>query len=245
RVRLPAEAAGMATAMGRGVRQSMDLPTIEITEGGAAMTPNRFRRLCLVVLCAAFLGSMAHADILWEGDTALGRRAFAGVELAPGPFAGVDAPQGFLGPVFQMEVYDNPTRMKARCETRGCKTADGRNFRMARGGEYYIGWASLWDPLPTPRNRWCALFQIHGYGPGPGSGIPFVFRTLGDGLLHLQYESVNGGGWSHIWSVPLERGVWNTFVLHVKLSTSESDGFIELWYNGEQQTFINGDTVYP
>jgi hypothetical protein len=88
------------------------------------------------------------------------------------------------------------------------------------------------------------MFQIHGYRVN--GGTPFVFRTTGDGMLHLQYCPNEGGGCRHIWNVPLELFQWNAFVVHVFLTRSEAEGgFIELWYNGVQQTFTNGLTWYP
>jgi len=187
-------------------------------------------------------GSSAHAQILWEGDWRLGARAFEGIELSPGNFEVVTDPD--FGPVFHLSTWDRPDHLKSRAETRGSRNDDGSNFRMEEGGEYYLGWASYWDPLPNPPGRWCAMFQIHGYRIN--GGTPFVFRTVGDGMLHLQYCPNEGGGCSHIWSVPLVRAQWNRFVVHAKLTRSEADGgFIELWYNGAKQTFITGETIYP
>jgi hypothetical protein len=38
---------------------------------------------------------------------------------------------------------------------------------------------------------------------------------------------------SPVWSVPLNRGVWNDFIFHVRWSDNPGIGFIELYYNGE------------
>lgn len=49
----------------------------------------RFLRGGMLVIYAALtllLGSVAQSQILWEGDPALGSRAFEGVEKAPGFF---------------------------------------------------------------------------------------------------------------------------------------------------------------
>ncbi len=49
-------------------------------------------------------------------------------------------------------------------------------------------------------------------------------------------------GYGETWSVPLTKGVWHDFVLHVKLSQNSSVGFQEIWYNGVKQTMSNGST---
>jgi Polysaccharide lyase len=36
-----------------------------------------------------------------------------------------------------------------------------------------------------------------------------------------------------VWSVPLNRGVWNDFIFHVRWSDNPGVGFIELYFNGE------------
>lgn len=193
------------------------------------------------VILMLLIGPSAHAQVLWEGDWRLGNRAFEGIELNPGPADGgifaVEIDPDY-GAVFHLGTTDKADHSKSRAETRGSKLPDGSNVRMAEDGEYYIGWASYWDPLPNPPGRWCAVFQIHGYRVN--GGTPFVFRAVGDGNLYLQYCPNEGGGCSHIWNTPLVTGQWNRFVVHAKTARSEDTGFIELWYNGVQQTFNDG-----
>ena len=43
-----------------------------------------------------------------------------------------------------------------------------------------------------------------------------------------------------VWEAPAKIGDWVTFTVGVGLSSDPAQGFIELWMNGEQQTFTNG-----
>jgi hypothetical protein len=47
-----------------------------------------------------------------------------------------------------------------------------------------------------------------------------------------------------LWSTPLVAGVWYTFVLGIKVSTDPTVGYIEFWYNGQQQP-LAGSLKYP
>jgi hypothetical protein len=71
---------------------------------------------------------------------------------------------------------------------------------------------------------------------------PFVLRTLGDGRLHFQLISPDGSD-RHIWNSSLPLNKWSSFAIGFKLSRSNSGGWVELWYNGVQQTFTNGSTA--
>jgi hypothetical protein len=197
----------------------------------------------LLSMIAWIWPATASAQVIWEADAARrGTSAFEGLERAPGEISVVSDPKGMFGSVYRFTIWDNADGTKDRCEAKGHRLTDGTNFRFNRGGTYYIGWRALWDRnVGTQPNRWVALFQMHAYGL-PGMGAPFVFRTLGDGMLHLQ-NNVEGTN-QHIWSTPLRRDVWNRFVLRVHMDHRPNVGWVELWYNGVQQRFINGQTRF-
>jgi hypothetical protein len=193
--------------------------------------------LCLLVgltLTFACLPS-AHAQLKWFADPSKGTSVFEGLEEAPGHITIVTDPQGKYGKVFRYDTWDDATYQKERCESRGTN-----GFRPALGGTYYIGWREMWNPMPT-NGTWVAFWQMHGYG-NTGEGAPLVLRALnGDGNLYMQ-NNVNGTD-VNFWSTPLVLNRWNTFVVHVHLAT-DTTGWVELWYNGVQQKFINGQTRY-
>ncbi len=189
--------------------------------------------LCAFVACAFCL--VAHATVLWEANTANGLNVFEGLEQSPGTIAVANDPQGQYGSVYRYNLTDLSTG-KERCESRGTKLADGSVFRMQRGGTYYIGWRSLWNPMPT--GSWVALFQMHAYGQ-TGMGAPLVLRNVNaDGRLYLQND-LNGTN-QHIWDTALRLNVWQSFVIGVHLDSDPTKGWVELWHNGVKQTFNNG-----
>jgi hypothetical protein len=186
--------------------------------------------------------------VLWAADTAKGIQAFDTVERLPGNVTVANDPQGRYGSSFRYETWQNADGSKARCESKGMRKPDGSVLTLGAGQEgqtFYLGWRSLWNPLPTQNGSWMALFQMHVSGVAAG-GLnvgPFVLRTLGDGQLHFQLYSPNGSE-RHIWSAPLPVNSWNSFVIGFKLSRA-GDGWVEFWYNGAQQRFTNGATRYP
>jgi hypothetical protein len=186
--------------------------------------------------------------VLWAADTGKGARAFEGVEKSPGEISVAADPQGRYGPSFRFETWQNPDGTKARCESRGMRNPDGTVLTLGsaqEGQTFYLGWRSLWNPLPTQTGAWLALFQMHvdGVGGGAPNVGPFVLRTLGDGQLHFQLIAPDGSD-RHIWTGPLRVNSWDSFVIGFKLSR-HGDGWVEFWYNGGQQRFTDGTTRYP
>src|SRR5262249_18010162 len=196
----------------------------------------------LLTAIAWFWPGTASAQVIWEANASRGTSVFEGLERSPGEIDVVSDPKGMFGNVFRYTIRDNPDGTKDRCESRGHRLTDGTSMLLTRGNTYYIGWRALWDKnVGTQPGRWVALWQMHAYGK-PGMGAPLVFRTLGDGMLHLQNNVV--GTNQHIWSTPLRRDVWNRFVIRVHLDPDRTKGWVELWYNGVQQRFINGQTRF-
>jgi hypothetical protein len=186
--------------------------------------------------------SPAPSAVLWEADPSKGLDVFQSLERSPGTISVADDPKKTYGRSYLYETWDHGS--KERCESKGHRLPDGSVLTYARPGEtYYVGWRSLWNPMPIKRGRWIAFWQLHHYGAGPGGG-PLALRTLGDGKLHLQYTPPNGSD-LHIWSTTLSLNEWNSFVVGFRVSRSPSDGWIEFWYNGVQQRLINGSTRYP
>jgi len=194
-----------------------------------------------VVLTAWIAGTPGvEGSVLWEGDTSRGSSTFEGVELQPGRFGTTSSP---FGNAFYCETYDGhpdyPTG-KQRCEVKGCRQPDGSIWRMSENGEYWVGWRSMWDPMPTENGAWIAFMQLKGGGtchlnPPVGPGCALVIRTLGDGKLHMHLTC---DGSYVVWETAMPaRGSWNSFVTHWKLARSTSSGWVEFWYNGVQQRF--------
>ncbi|MCT9930265.1 carbohydrate-binding protein [Planotetraspora sp. A-T 1434] len=195
-----------------------------------------------------WLAEPARASALWTGDPALGTNVFDGIELEPGKITVVNDPKGLYGSCFKYETWGNPDGSKARCESRGLRNPDGSVLRLNDaylGAVQYLGWRALWNPMPTKSGSWIALYQCHISGESssqPQSG-PFVLRTLGDGMLHFQLTTP-GGSTPHIWNGPLRLNTWQSFVIGYRVSRG-TDGWVEFYVDGVQQTFTNGQTRYP
>jgi hypothetical protein len=201
----------------------------------------KFTILIVTLVLACLLPfKTANAQLIWEANTSKGTSVFAGLEKAPGIIDIVSDPKGLYGKVYHFNIWDNPAGGKARCEAKGIMV-NGSELYLKKGTNYYIGWRSLWDKnVATTSNAWVALFQMHAYGH-TGSGAPLVIRSLGDGKIYLQ-NNPNGVN-QDLWSAPIVREKWQSFVLHVNLSDDPKKGYVELWYNGVQQKLYNGKTL--
>lgn len=193
----------------------------------------------LVLALVLVLGACsAYGTLFWQADTNRGTSVFEGLEEAPGTIVVTNDPLHIQGFVYNYNTWDDTNYAKERCECRGTET-NGGHFRMSYTNDYYIGWRAMWNPMPID-GSWVALFQMHGYGV-TGQGAPLVLRCVnGDGNLYLQ-NGANGVD-TNFWHTPFKTDVWQTFVLHVYLNTNPAVGYVELWYNGVQQTFNNGQT---
>lgn len=201
--------------------------------GFAALAP-----VFLTVFCGFFLCLSTRATVLWQSDTNRGTGIFEGLEEAPGTIVITNDPLNQQGFVYNYNTWDDTNYAKERCESRGTKTPSG-NFRVSYTNDYYIGWRAMWNPMPID-GEWVALWQMHGYGV-TGQGAPLVLRCVnGDGNLYMQ-NGANGVD-TNFWHTKFKTDVWQNFVVHVYLSTNFTQGYVEIWYNGVQQTFNNGQT---
>jgi hypothetical protein len=213
----------------------MNLKYLHKVSGGKTVL---FRMLCMLAGVAMVFACLpVHAQVLWTmGNQATSTSVFEGLEEAPGHIVVAPDPLGAHGNVFHYDTFDDSAFKKERCESRGTK-----GFRPALGGTYFIGWREMWKPMPI-NGSWVAFWQMHGYGPA-GQGAPLVLRAVNGQPNLVMQNGVNGQN-VNFWSTPLRLGVWNTFVVEVHLATTASAGWVQLWYNGVPQTFINGKTRY-
>src|SRR5256886_2927329 len=180
----------------------------------------------------------APAGLLWEGVASKGTSVFQALEKSPGSITVANDPTGQFGPSFRYETWDN-NGTKSRCESRG---VSGVNLDASKLGQtFYVGWKAYWDVQIT-KGAWTSFWQLHWSGAGPGGG-PLTVRTIGDGKLAFQVVSADGKSDRNVWTAPLPMRKWDTFVVAFHLARDNS-GFYQFWYNGVQQTFINGSKTY-
>lgn len=115
-----------------------------------------------------------------------------------------------------------------------------KNYQALEGAEIYIGWTcKLYMPVALQTD---AVWQWKSYPTSTTANHPLMLRTKNSNL-ELQYFDINHVA-SVPWSIPLSVSTWQSFVLRMKVSSSATTGYIELWYNGTKQTFSNGSQRY-
>ncbi|WP_382465088.1 heparin lyase I family protein [Streptomyces noursei] len=189
--------------------------------------------------------SAAHAAALWRADPARGTADFEGTETKPGTVRVADDPTGRHGKSFALHTsgdkLDGPTRV--RVETRGHRTANGP-LRFSREGDVvYVGWRSMWGPLPTKKGDWVVLWQLKDYGPGAATP-PLSLRARGDGTVDLEYCDPQLKT-TRLWQAPIALNTWHDFVLGIKVSKDPARGWVRLWHDGAAQQLPGGSEQYP
>ncbi|GGU79887.1 hypothetical protein GCM10010211_52440 [Streptomyces albospinus] len=181
---------------------------------------------------------------LWRADPAKGSASFEGVETKPGSVTVVDDPAGQHGRSFELHTsgdkIDGPTRV--RVETRGHRTAGGPLRFSKEGDVFYIGWRSMWGPLPTKKGDWVVLWQLKDYGSG-ASTPPLSLRARGDGTVDLEYCDPELKT-TQLWHTGLSLKTWHDFVIGIKISKNPADGWVKLWHNGTAQKLAGGTEQY-
>ncbi len=205
-------------------------------------TKSKFRACagCILAL-GAFLCGSAHATILWDGDANKGTGVFGSLNIENQPGVIDVVTDSTYGSVFRFICYDPTTNIKTRTE--GSHMA---GFDPLAGNTYYFGWRHKWGPLPTLCGKWQVLEQIHLQGTGATGGpVPFGLHVDGcDPNMHFQYQDSTGTPHDFL-VLPFPLNSWHSFVYHERWSESETDGYVEFWYDGTMQTLANGSTRYP
>lgn len=113
---------------------------------------------------------------------------------------------------------------------------DGRG----EGAERYYSWSTLFDESYPSAQTWQVFTQWHH--TGLNGSPPMEFYVLGEELR----MRVGGESAQDLWKAPLQRGVWNDFVVHVKWSADPNVGFVEMYHNGQQVVPLTPmATLYP
>lgn len=163
---------------------------------------------------------------------------------------------------YSATVIDDPTYAKAaRFEVRTGDVAPfggGERSEVSGGGdtggsEGDIRWyrfATKFDStFPTDHASlgWGLTNQWHG---DSSSGTPplnwSVSTDNGQWTLLADRQSSPGGylGKVALFSTPLDVGSWHDVQMQICWSASDSVGFVELWHNGDRQTFTDGSQTY-
>jgi Polysaccharide lyase len=113
-------------------------------------------------------------------------------------------------------------------------------------------WESWWVQFPADfpvvsGRNWFVMQQDYG-APFAGSPpVAFDIKDDGTGANRFVMDVCPDGCWATAtaWAGPtIQPGHWYHFVVHKVFSTSDDTGTVEIWLDGEPQTFVDGSTSY-
>jgi hypothetical protein len=118
---------------------------------------------------------------------------------------------------------------------------------FCEGDDYYVGYSLLLPSnfLDQLSSRGWLMVAEDGYAGH--SGPPFAYYFIGGpsgGKFELQARPDGHITGYPILSVDPTYGKWMDIVTYYKFSADSSVGFVEVWINGEQQTFTTGQESY-
>jgi hypothetical protein len=172
--------------------------------------------------------------VIWDGDAARGSvSAMFGIDNcdSPGRISAVTDDE--RGRIWRFHKPDGSNR----CEAHGFKV-DGRMYRFSNNSTYYLGWSSRLTS--TVNNN--ATFQWKSY-ENHIQNYPVVLKVIDGRLTMLQRQPENKTYYP--WSMPIRVGEWTHVVLGIHTSDELTGGWVELYIDGEQQTFSNGSRRWP
>jgi hypothetical protein len=175
----------------------------------------------------------AQAAVIWDGDASRGQasavfRSISGEgNCGTGSVTPVD--DSSQGRVWR---FHKPSSSN-RCESRGVKVG-GSSYQFRNNQTYYIGWRFK---LSSTRNN-NAVFQWKSYEQHR-QNFPVVLKMIGGQLTLMQRQP--GGRESFPWRRAISADQWNHVVLGIHTSSETMGGWIELYWNGQQQSLAGRD----
>ena len=182
-------------------------------------------------------GAADPGNLIWYADPAKGNAVFKNVETEGG---------------CTVTVVDDPDHGKVRKfnrppGTNRCEAKGAAGYNTKEGDLVYVG---MRYKIEAPMDLTVTgIFQWKTYDtPGHPNTLnfPILFRPSGGRLnVEVQKPAANGAGGGlsggHvIWSIPTPIGQWFTVVLGIKQSYDSKVGWVEVYYNGQQQKLADG-----
>lgn len=165
------------------------------------------------------------AAIQWRGDFESGNlNQYTGKqEVSPDRMEIVSDPvrQGKYALKVTVKQGDNPINAS------GNRNELFQEGNTAEGTEAYYGWSTMFAPNFPSAKDWQLFAQWHH--PENTGSPPLQLYVYGE-----EMRMTVSPAQTQVWHAPLQRGVWNDFVLHVRFSDDPKKGFVELWYDGQQ-----------
>ncbi|WP_104024858.1 hypothetical protein [Vibrio hyugaensis] len=138
--------------------------------------------------------------------------------------------------------YKPADDLSYRCETRNIRV-DGLQYTWQEDKTYFISWGSKITKIDDGYGDW-VIFQWKSY-PNGQQNYPLLMTVSGS-TVRLVYVEPISQEWLTLWSTVIKNEEWSQYKLGLQLSRDPSQGWIEFYYNGEQQTLgSNAVTRYP
>jgi len=196
----------------------------------------------------AFLPGVAGASVMWKGDFETGNSSQWTKEERVNSnrllVVSDRVREGSYALRVQVEQGDKPIQASGN---RNELVYVGPEYEpdQAEGAERVYAWSTLFNEDYPSEKTWQVFTQWHH--TGLNGSPPMEFYVHGEQMR----MRVGGESAKDVWTAPLQRGVWNDFVVYVKWSSDPSVGFVELYHNGQQvvprtpmATMYRGDGVY-
>ncbi len=190
--------------------------------------------------------------LIWSGDLSTGNLSQYYIQACAGPTppTGVTLVNSPAHPGWQhsMQFTISDQSVSANCPMLGSPgnpNADAATPGLfTPGQDVYIGFGTFFPQgfpsICTPWVNGCFMQVAELYGQ------PFLGASPVN-MMAIQGKLVMGTSQSGIvWHerTPYQSNTWQDLVLHVNLSTDPTVGYVEIYLDGQPQTFDNGSTRY-
>ncbi|MBN9623050.1 MAG: heparin lyase I family protein [Actinobacteria bacterium] len=160
---------------------------------------------------------------------------YAMLQEAPGAITEVPDPAGSGESVMKMTVSNNDVAPITPTDNPRAQALSPNIIE--NGQEFWLQTKFFLPPELPSIPGWMGLVAIYG-APFAGSG-PWGVEIVEN---ELRWQRNGNYQWDIPWNAPLEKGKWTTVLLHEKFA---SNGWVEMWINGEQITFFKTHRFNP
>jgi hypothetical protein len=158
-------------------------------------------------------------------------------QSGPGAITEVPDPAGSGEGVFKMTVSDSDVYPITPTEN---PRAEMLSPNTITGGQELWWSTKFFLPAEFPSSTPDFVTLLQGPYGKPWDGTPPFHIEENGGVLKWQRNQTYD--WDVPWQMPLVRNAWVSVMVHERFA---SDGWLELWINGQPITFFSGDTYNP
>jgi Polysaccharide lyase len=158
-------------------------------------------------------------------------------QSGPNAISEAPDPAGSGQSVFKLTVSDNDSYPVTPTEN---PRAEMLSPPTIEAGDEIWWSAKFFLPADFPASTPNFVTLLQGPYGQPWNGTPPFHIEANGGVLKWQRNSTYG--WDVPWQMPLVRNQWVSFLIHERFG---SDGWIELWVNGQPVTFFGSGSYNP